>query len=139
MMLVVQTNVPGRLGVWAIDDSGQVRAQVLRTVRYHGSEQLLSLVDQVLRTARIQPRRLSRLVVIRGPGPFTAVRTGLVVANTLGWLWRIPVRGIVRNEFLQPKDMLALVKRSQQYRFQLARPWYGREPNITLPARPRWV
>lgn len=89
--------------------------------------------------AGISQNQVTKIVVVRGPGPFTAVRTGLVVANTLSWLWDIPVYGIVYEKLLESADIEIITSQGLPRNQDLIRPWYGREPNITLPKRTSWV
>src|SRR5690349_8018522 len=82
VFLVIQTNVSGRLLVWIVTHQGKVLMRGSKVIEWHGSEQMLALVDAVLRKKKKGLADVSGIVVVRGPGPFTAVRTGLVVANT---------------------------------------------------------
>ncbi|MBI3573383.1 MAG: hypothetical protein HY092_04245 [Candidatus Kerfeldbacteria bacterium] len=135
MILVLQTNIPGRLQVWLFDGHGALQISKSRLISYHGSEHLLRLVDSVLKAKKIKLNRIKRIIVVRGPGPFTAVRTGLITANTVGYLYDIPVVGVVTVGVLTPEVIAATVKKSKAKRWTLVRPWYGREPNISKPKR----
>lgn len=53
-------------------------------------EALSSLVAEVVQ----QGGRPQKIVVSRGPAPFTGLRVGLVTARTLGFAWDIPVVGV---------------------------------------------
>ena len=53
-------------------------------------EALSSLVDAVVQ----EGGRPQKIVVSRGPAPFTGLRVGLVTARTLGFAWDIPVVGV---------------------------------------------
>ncbi|MDY6076848.1 tRNA (adenosine(37)-N6)-threonylcarbamoyltransferase complex dimerization subunit type 1 TsaB [Mobiluncus sp.] len=57
-------------------------------------EALSSLVTDVVQ----EGGRPQKIVVSRGPAPFTGLRVGLVTARTLGFAWDIPVVGV--NELL---------------------------------------
>lgn len=60
-----------------------------------GSQVLLPLIDQLLRTAppgaRNQLQTLEGIEVETGPGSFTGLRVGVSVANALGFALEIPV------------------------------------------------
>ncbi len=92
------------------------------------------MIDSVLRKSHLAISSLKRIVVVRGPGPFTAVRSGIIAANTLGWTLNIPVRGLVADRVIQPADIQRLLTRRTTKKFRLVKPAYGREPNITLSA-----
>lgn len=53
-------------------------------------EALSSLVTDVVQ----EGGRPQKIVVSRGPAPFTGLRVGLVTARTLGFAWDIPVVGV---------------------------------------------
>ncbi len=59
----------------------------------HG-ELLAPGVDRVLKTVGATPRRLTRIAVGVGPGPFTGLRVGLVTARTMAAVLGIPVDGV---------------------------------------------
>ncbi len=132
MTLALQTNLPGRLLVWLVDRRGRIVRRAEKKTTWHQSEYLLRLVDAAVKREGISMSRLRRLVVVRGPGPFSAVRTGLIVATTLGQLQHIPVRGVVTSGEL-PADVLAASGTSPIIKqwTTIIRPWYGRAPNIT--------
>ena len=52
---------------------------------------------------------MSGIIVVRGPGSFTAVRTGIIIANTLAKLNSIPIRGIVVSHLLTTPEVLRSV------------------------------
>src|SRR5688572_7384442 len=131
MTLVIQSNIPGRLDVWLIDGAHQVTHQA-RRIQHHGSEFLLSLVNVALLVHRRSIKQLQQIFVVQGPGPFTAVRTGIVVANTLGFTANVLVQGIRSTQTLTVEQIQTLaLARSKKKAFQAVHPWYGKQPNIT--------
>jgi tRNA threonylcarbamoyl adenosine modification protein YeaZ len=44
---------------------------------------------------------LSKIIIVRGPGPFTSVRTGVVFANTLADALHLPLYSITTFEYLR--------------------------------------
>ncbi len=57
------------------------------------SQQVLILIDELLKKHRQTLNDLTEIEVNVGPGSFTGLRVGLSVANTLGWALKIPVNG----------------------------------------------
>lgn len=136
MTLVLQTNLPGRLMVWLVDRRGRIVRQAERKTIWHQSEYALRLVDEILKKTRTSLADIRRIGVVRGPGPFSAVRTGLVVATTLGQLQNIPVQGVVTSRELSSAVLAKLATTSTaKHQTTVIRPWYGRAPNITIPPR----
>lgn len=135
MILVLQTTVLGRISVWLVRDRKIIASRKIE-VEWHGSDRALAVVDQTLRQKNKTVNDLKKIIVVRGPGSFTAVRTGLIIANTLGMILHIPVRGIVAKHQLSTDEVLYqadMVGKNNK----LIRPWYGKSPNITRAPVPR--
>lgn len=66
------------------------------------SQVLLPLIDKLLKNNNVALQDLSAIRVNPGPGSFTGLRIGLSVANTLGWVFGIPVNG--QNAQLNPVE-----------------------------------
>lgn len=122
---------------WLVKADGQILADQKKQIAWHGSEMLMAMVDTLLRRKKIKQSALCRILVVRGPGPFTAVRTGLIVANTVGYLLNIAVAGVVTTKPLSVSRIRQLVRRLPAKPGIIVRPWYGRQPNITRPASRR--
>lgn len=61
---------------------------------YDESERLLPAIDRILRRAKKSFGDLNRIIVTKGPGPFSSLRIGVTVANVLGLTLKIPVFGV---------------------------------------------
>lgn len=59
-----------------------------------GSEILLSTVDQLLKTLKMEKESLEGICVTLGPGSFTSLRISLAVAESIGIGLNIPVYGV---------------------------------------------
>jgi len=64
------------------------------------SQNLLPMIDKILKKYRISSKELTGIKVNTGPGSFTGLKVGVAVANTLGWTLGIPVNG--ENKPVQP-------------------------------------
>ncbi|MGY5766272.1 tRNA (adenosine(37)-N6)-threonylcarbamoyltransferase complex dimerization subunit type 1 TsaB [Brachybacterium sp. DNPG3] len=60
----------------------------------HHDEVLLGLVDEVLAEAGGTRAEITGVVVGRGPGPFTGLRVGLVVARSIAAVLGVPIVGV---------------------------------------------
>lgn len=107
------------------------------------TEEVTPLIDKLLKRAKLKLSALQGVLVASGPGGFTAVRSGVVVANALGLALSIPVGG-VEGEFATLQDMLvsnrfsSALKHLSAKKTSFARPAYGAQPHIT-PAKKKAV
>jgi len=98
----------------------------------HQSEKLLIALDGFLRLKKITPQKLTGLGVVSGPGGFSSVRIGVVVANSLAWALKIPVVGISKNNFKNNGELVSRVcqKLKAGQNDKIVLPVYDRELKI---------
>lgn len=136
MILVIHTLQFICIELALMTDGGEVLHLSHTTLQNRQTEQVTPSIDQLLRRARTHLSDLQGLVVATGPGGFTAVRSGVVVANALGLALGIPVKGMI-GEFSSITDMLSTSRFSRlcsAFRHptpSFARPAYGAEPHIS--------
>lgn len=131
MILLINTADQGNITV-ALARSGKIVAFDAITTPHHGAGKILSAVERLLKKHKTA---LKGVIVVSGPGAFTAVRLGVVIANTIAWSLHIPIIGVKRTVFTTLADLASqspmVMKRAR--RGKLVVPFYGKEPNITLP------
>jgi tRNA threonylcarbamoyladenosine biosynthesis protein TsaB len=54
---------------------------------------VLPMLEKMLKEHKLRLEDLTAIEVNPGPGSFTGIRVGLSIANTLGFLLKIPVNG----------------------------------------------
>lgn len=115
-------------------DSQCLKLQKKVKAHFEHEEKLLLNLDQLCQKAKISPNSLQGIIVVDGPGSFSALRIGLAVANTIGWQLNIPVVGIHKNEFrsLDELYIVGFKLLKQKTGFSLVLPVYDKEPNINL-------
>lgn len=57
------------------------------------SQFLLDLIEKIMKENSIKFTELTGIHVFAGLGSYTGLRVGIAVANTLSWLYDIPVNG----------------------------------------------
>lgn len=67
------------------------------------SQQVLSLINQILKKNKKTLQDLTKIEVETGPGSFTGLRVGISVANTLGWTLKIPINNKKTGEMVEPE------------------------------------
>ena len=132
MILIINTANQKQVFIGLVD-KGRLVAKKKFQAQYRQSEKLLIEIDKLLKTKSCQPKVIKGIMVVNGPGPFTALRIGVITANTLAWALKIPVAGVKLTEF---KNIDDLVKISEQKIRKvkvgsIIEPFYGQEPNIT--------
>jgi len=65
---------------------------------FRKSQQLLTLIEQILKEKKKTLKEIDEIQVNLGPGSFTGIRVGLSVANALSWFLKIPVNGQMKDE-----------------------------------------
>ncbi|TAL50515.1 hypothetical protein EPN81_02625 [Patescibacteria group bacterium] len=91
-------------------------------------EGYLQALDQTLKEWKIIPKDLSEVLVVTGPGSFTASRVSTTIGNGLAFAQGIPIRGIENRENLSLGDLLSRSPFEQQ---TYVLPSYDRPPDIT--------
>lgn len=75
--------------------TGSVIAQKTSPKGNDQTETLASYVRDLLEENNEQGKNLAGIFVGVGPGPFTGLRVGLVAARTFGFVWNVPVYGVM--------------------------------------------
>jgi tRNA threonylcarbamoyladenosine biosynthesis protein TsaB len=66
------------------------------------SEAALPLINKLLKEVGLTIKDVDEISVNLGPGSFTGLRVGVAIANTLGFLLKIPINGQKIGELVQP-------------------------------------
>ncbi len=111
-------------------DVGIISSTAQKVVRIEGrSHEILNAISKLKKK---KAEAIEGICVVAGPGSFTSIRTGVLIANLMARLEHMPLYGIQLD---QAQDMLALVQQlnagkipAQSY----VKPEYDAEPNITL-------
>ncbi len=99
---------------------------------------MLNAVRKLLATHKIRPASLGAVFVEQGPGAFSSLRSGIIIANTMGFAYRLPVVGVSSSEGTSDnllKTFQKVASKTQKFNNSLALPVYGREPSITKPRK----
>jgi len=100
-----------------------------------GHKDLLGALADLLKKKGKKVSALAGICVVNGPGRFSFLRSGIILANTLGFALKILIVGIHKDDFKTKNDFIkkGLEKLKKQKKFVLVVPEYGKEPNITKP------
>ncbi len=132
MILVINTAEKGKI-IIGLKEKGRIFWQEQK-IQYHESEKLLAGVDKFLKSKKGQLNDLKGIMVVIGPGGFTSLRVGVIIANTLAFALKIPVAGFKQTEFKNKKDLVKKgIKKLKNSKGRMVLPFYGKEPHITKP------
>lgn len=92
MLLALDTSTP--TVTVAVHDGHAVRSAREASGRQKHTESLAPAIEAALIEAGTDRRKVTRIAVGVGPGPFTGLRVGLVTARTLGFALGIDVVGV---------------------------------------------
>ena len=108
-------------------------------VDFNEAEKLLPLIDELVKKSKSHLPDLKAIFVITGPGPFTSLRIGITVANTLAYTLNIPVVGFRLSDFNSIKTLLKTGEKKLRAgkKNDFVFPHYGLMPHITK-AKKKW-
>ncbi len=131
MYLYVNTAGNDKIILGLADGHGRLLELKKIRARYKQSEKLLLNIEKLVGK---KLKRLKGIMVVKGPGTFTALRIGLTTANMLAWSLSIPIVGLDLNDALLDEELIARAYRQiiKRKKFKPVWPVYGREPNITI-------
>ncbi|HEX9664748.1 MAG TPA: hypothetical protein VGA49_02895 [Patescibacteria group bacterium] len=131
MYLVINTT--DQLFFGLINEKGELTAQFSFPGRVK-SDYFIKQLKDFLKKNEIETAKLNGLGVVNGPGSFTAVRTGVVFANSLAFALNIPIVSLRSDQF---KDIDQLITKIYKKISQtdssgrLINPIYDQAPGIT--------
>ena len=76
--------------------------ELVKSIRSPRGEDVLKLIDEVLKKAGTSKEKLTEIEVNPGPGPTTDLNVGVAVANALGASLKIPVNHQKPGVFVKP-------------------------------------
>ena len=102
MKLIISTESNQKFSI-GLADASQLIDSVLVDKPFMQAELVLKTIDNIFRKHKITKRKLKEIIVISGPGDFSAVRIGISVANALGYAWNKPVKAVeVKKKYFYP-------------------------------------
>ena len=138
MILYIDTTTGTHISI-ALAEKTAVLAHRKIKAQYKQSEKLLPAIDKLLSKVQknVDLKSIKGIVVVSGPGPFTATRIGVATANALAYALRIKIVSLQADEFENIADMavkgwekLKIAKKNSPAGG--VEPVYDREPNITI-------
>ena len=129
-LLFINTSKHNELDVFLLADH-KIMDKLSLQGSFKVSENLLKLINKLLKRNKIELAQLKGIIIVSGPGPFTSLRIAAAVANTLAFALQIPIAGIKNKDNLS--DLQLIKKGLKEMKIgNYIRPFYNQEPNITI-------
>jgi hypothetical protein len=125
--LLIDTSDRMKTRFAVIPTLGEIRERTVEGARRNAVALLSAFIDQ----KRI--RSMSGICVVRGPGSFSAVRSGVLVANILSRVYHMPLYGVSVDEGKDLNVLRDRLNRGDVPAETYVAPVYDAEPNITCP------
>ena len=128
MLLIINTTDSEQVFIGLLENGDWLDKKQFKA-KARQAEKLLPAIEKL-----VKKNKLSGIAVVSGPASFTALRIGVVTANALAWSLKVPVVSIKATQFTDLKDLAKKVtaKARKNNNEVIVRPFYGKEPNITL-------
>ncbi len=81
----------------SIIDGDEENTLSKRSERSH-SEIVMPMIESVFKESKLTPQKIDEIIIVNGPGSFTGVRIGVVIAKTLAYTLNIPIKSITSLE-----------------------------------------
>ena len=98
-LLFINTSKHNELDVFLLADH-KIMDKLSLQGSFKVSENLLKLINKLLKRNKIELAQLKGIIIVSGPGPFTSLRIAAAVANTLAFALQIPIAGIKNKDNL---------------------------------------
>ncbi len=131
LYLLIDTSNKDYLYLATFDSSGKTASKNI-SIGYKYSEKIVVEVDGFLVESGNNLDDLTGIIAVEGPGRFSAIRSGVSVANALAWSLDVPVLPISSEN--RDESALKAVRNNRKRKFSRAiLPVYDQEPNISKP------
>ena len=93
---------------------GKLKNALEEISKQNHSVLVMPMIDRILKDNKIKTNDLNEIIVVNGPGSFTGVRIGVVIAKTLSYTLNIPIKTITSLECIlvsnkSNKNKLAII------------------------------
>mgnify|MGYP000514368107 CR=1 FL=1 len=135
MYLYLNTTSPEKIVLALLNKQSEILQFKNIYAKYKHSEKLLANIYKIFKDGGYKTSQLAGVLVVSGPGSFTALRIGVATVNALAWSLNIPILSISNKNNLDDKKLLDknFKKILNKTKFtQQVLPKYGKQPNITF-------
>ena len=103
-MLILGINTSGSNSEIALISEGSVLLEKFWESNSNESELLLPRIKDLIFDAKITFKDLDKVLVVQGPGPFTALRVAIAIANAIAYAEGVPVIAVSIFKYFSEKS-----------------------------------
>ena len=78
------------------------KTEIVEKYQFPRQQMVLEVIEKALKKKKAKLGDISEIEVNLGPGSFTGLRVGCTIANTLGWVLKVPINGNKIGELVEP-------------------------------------
>lgn len=98
-MIILGLNTATNISQIALVQNSEILAEDSWKSEQNEAETLLPNIKKLLEKANIEWKDVGKIAVIKGPGPFTALRVSIAVANSLAYGLNLPIWGVPVQDY----------------------------------------
>jgi tRNA threonylcarbamoyl adenosine modification protein YeaZ len=98
-MIILGLNTATNISQIALVKNSEILAEDSWKSEQNEAETLLPNIKKLLEKVKLDWKDLGKIAVIKGPGPFTALRISIAVANTLAYGLNLPIWGVPVQDY----------------------------------------
>lgn len=129
MYLFINTSEQGKIRI-ALFNEKKLITSVSKSGTVKLTEKLVFFITQLLNKQGKELKHLKGIIVVTGPGSFTSVRIGCVIANTLAQILKIGIYGAHADKLYSDDLIIKAITKIKKNQYVV--PFYDKEPNITI-------
>lgn len=122
--LFIDTSERMRIRLAMIPARGKIRQRILQ-----GRRPIVSTLASFIKAKSIPS--LGGIIAVSGPGSFSAVRSGVLVANLLSRMYHVPLYGVRVEDAWELEGLRDSLIAKRLKPMSYVAPIYDQEPNIT--------
>lgn len=112
---------------------GQLEQGAIRLKNVEGRSHSILNTLAALPLMKRKGSNLAGICVVSGPGSFSSIRTGVLIANVMSRELGVPLFGVSLSETQDLDELTMKLQSGKILPQEYVKPEYDTEPNITLP------
>lgn len=105
-MIILAFDTSSPILTAAVSDDYEILGEVTTWLPRGHMSQLIPIMDDMLKKAELQINDVETIVIGSGPGSYTGLRIGMVIARTLAQLLEVPIVGVASADSIAQQNRL---------------------------------